>query len=145
MSSILNPKEIPKLIPLAHAFIEESGEDIPFDAEHFKHTWDQIYLTKTGSIIKYEKDGEIVGALGFLVYKDILSGQLKATETFWFVKKEHRGAGVLLLDEFERISKIMGVKKVMMAHLKNLMPEKVKSIYLKKGYREVETQYERSI
>lgn len=145
MSNILNPHEIEKLIPLAKDFIAESGQDIPFDPDHFTDTWKQIYATGTGSIIKYEKDGVIVGALGFLIYKDILSGELKSTETFWFVKKEFRGVGLLLLDEFEKVSKKMGVKRIMMAHLKNLMPEKIKSIYLKKGFKEVETQYERCI
>lgn len=30
-----------------------------------------------------------------------------------------------------------------MVHLKNLMPEKLKSIYQSRGYREIETQYEK--
>ena len=145
MSEILEPQDIPKLVPLAHEFIAESGGDIPFKPEHFIKTWGDIYAADSGSIIKIEKDGEIIGALGFLVYPDILSGELKSTEAFWFVKKEYRGVGIELLNEFERISKSIGVKRIMMIHLKNLMPEKVKAIYLKKGYREVETQYERVI
>lgn len=145
MSNILKPHEIENLIPLAKAFIAESGEDIPFDPDHFKETWEQILASDAGAIIKYEKDGKIIGALGFLVYKDILSGELKSTETFWFVSKEFRGVGLLLFDEFERISKERGVKRIMMAHLSKLTPERLKTLYLKKGYREVETYYERSI
>lgn len=64
MSNLLDPKDIPKLIPLAHAFIEESGEDIPFDPEHFVKTWGHIYATQTGSIIGYKKNDKIIGALG---------------------------------------------------------------------------------
>ena len=143
MCEILEPHEIPKLVPLAHEFIAESGEDFPFNDEHFVKTWGQIYDAKAGSIIKIEKDGKIIGALGFLIFPDILSGELKASEAFWFVKKEHRGVGIELLDEFERISKRIGVKRMNMVHLKKLMPEKVKSIYLKKGYRELETNYEK--
>ena len=145
MSRMLEPHEIEQLIPLAKAFIAESGEDIPFNAEHFKTTWNQLLEAKTGFIIKQERDGEIVGALGFLIYQDILSGESKATETFWFVRKEFRGLGLNLLEEFEYTAKNMGVKRIMMAHLKNLMPEKIKNIYLKRGYVEIETQYERAI
>jgi len=145
MSNILDSSEISKLIPLAMEFIAESGEDIPFNAEHFKATWETLLASKAGHIIKCEKNGEIVGALGFLVYHDILSGELKASETFWFMKPSYRGSGVKLLEEFEYTAKNMGVKRIMMAHLKNLMPEKIKSVYLSRGYKEIETQYERVI
>lgn len=143
MSEILQIHEIKKLLPLAHEFIVESGEDIPFDDDHFVTTWGHIYGTQTGSIIVLRKGDEIVGALGFLVYKDILSGELKATEAFWFVRKGFRGVGVTLLEQYEEICEKMKVKRVMMVHLKNLMPEKLKSIYQSRGYREIETQYEK--
>lgn len=145
MISVLQVPELNKLIPLAKAFIAESTEDIPFNEEHFIKTWEQVYLSKNGSILKYEKDGEIIGALGYLVYPDFLSGELKATETFWFIKPEFRGCGFKLLDEFEKVSKELGVKRIMMAHLKHLMPDKLKSVYLKRGYREIETQYEKVV
>lgn len=145
MSNLLKSEEIQKLVPLAVEFIAESKEDIPFNPEHFIKTWEQILSSGAGSIIKYEKNGKIVGALGFLIYPDILSGELKATETFWFIRKSQRGHGLKLLEEFEYTAKNMGVKRIMMAHLKCLMPEKIKSIYLNRGYREIETQYERCI
>ena len=142
-AEILKIQEIKELISLAHEFIGESGEDIPFNDSHFVTTWEHIYATQTGSILVLRKGTEIVGALGFLVYKDILSGELKATEAFWFVRKGFRGVGLTLLEQFEEIAKKMKVKRIMMVHLKKLMPEKLKSIYESRGYREIETQYER--
>lgn len=143
MIGILQSHEIDKLIPLARAFIAESTEDIPFNENHFKATWTQLLASKVGTVLKYEKDNEIVGVLGFMIYPDMLSGLTVATEAFWFVRKENRGAGLRLLEEFEYTAKNMGAKQIRMAHLKNLMPEKLRSIYLKRGYIEIETTYEK--
>jgi len=138
---LLNIDELERIIPFAAEFISESGEDIPFNENHFKKTWKELYEVDTGRIIIAEKEGVVVGVLGFIVYNDLLCGELRSSETFWFVRKADRGIGLKLLDAFEDLSKEMGVKNILMMHLKRLMPEKLKSIYLKRGYREIETQY----
>lgn len=139
--SILQPEELNELIPLAKEFIEESKENIPFNSEFFVKKWIQLYSNSSGIILKCTKNDKIIGALGFLLYEDILSGILMSQEAFWFVTKNQRGCGLKLLDDYEDICKRLGVKRIMMIHLKNLMPEKLKSIYESRGYKEVETQY----
>ena len=107
--------------------------------EEFIKNWTALYLSNMGSIITIKHDNKIVGMLGFMVFPDLLSSELIAAETFWFVKKEYRGIGLKLLDKYEEIVQDLGVKRISMAYLKNLNPEKLKSIYKLRGYREMET------
>lgn len=138
---ILPIEEIGDLIPLAIEFISESTENIPFDKEVFKSNWVNLYGADAGKILCAYKDGKKIGALGFLLYNDLLSGEYSALEAFWFITKENRGEGMQLLEQFEDEAQKLGVKRVLMAHLSRLMPEKIKSIYLKRGYRHIETTY----
>ena len=138
---ILPIEQIEELYSIADEFISESKEYIPFNKEAFKNNWVNLYAAQAGQILYAHRDGVKIGVLGYLVYNDLLSGEPSAMETFWFVKKEYRGEGIKLLDEFENKSRSMGLSRVVMVHLSKLMPEKVKSIYLKRGYREIETSY----
>ena len=138
---ILEIIDIEQLYPLGYEFAQESKGSFSFKEDVFKRNWKQFYNDGKGIILKAHKDGEIVGMFGFIFYEDILNGDLCATETFWYMKKEHRGGGLRLLERFEEISKELGVKKVCMIHLSRLMPEKLKSIYTKRGYTEIETHF----
>lgn len=138
---ILEVQDIEQLYPLGYEFVEESNSSFSFKEDVFKRNWINFYNNGTGIILKAHKKGEIVGMFGFIFYEDILDGELSATETFWYMRKEHRGGGLRLLNRFEEISEELGVKRLTMVHLNELMPEKLKSIYTKKGYREIETHY----
>ena len=132
--------EIELLIPIGQEFINEADDKFfilkPIE---FVKNWKKLYEANMGAIISIKVENKVVGALGFMVYPDLLSSELIAAETFWFVKKEFRGIGLKLLDKYEEIVKNLGVKRISMAHLKKLNPEKLKSIYKGRGYREMET------
>lgn len=94
-----------------------------------------------GGILMLENEGNPRGMLGFLQYPDINDGETVITETFWYVLPQHRGDGLKLLRKFEDVAKERGAKRVIMGHLKALMPEALSHLYTRLGYKELETTY----
>ena len=138
--------EIDKLTEGAREFFSESeafhGEFCP---EIFKVTWEFIYESNQGVIIVLDDNGEIAGAIGGMAVPDCITGILSATEMFWYTRKQHRGQGLRLLSAYEAWAKERGCKKVRMVHLYDLMPDKLRKLYEKRGYREIETTYEMGV
>jgi GNAT superfamily N-acetyltransferase len=83
--------------------------------------------------------------LGALIFPDVNSSDLVATEMFWYSDKNARGCGLALFSAFERWAKENGAKHAIMVHLSNSMPEKLRRFYGKKGYCEVDTHYMKEI
>ncbi len=136
-----NIKDLQKLADVAHEFYEEGEIPLKFDSNIFINNWTNLINAKIGVIFILINGGNIVGALGGVKYSDINSSEIIATEMFWFVRKEHRGKGIKLLNEFEKWTKSMGIKKLIMVHLSNLMSDKLKRFYKRIGYKEIEIHY----
>lgn len=103
--------------------------------------WKDLIKSKKGKIFALEDEKKIIGALGFLTSLSLEDGALTCTEAFWYVDKEHRGAGLKLLNKFESYAKSIGCKRIVMAHLENSMPDKLKKLYIRKKYKHVESMY----
>ncbi len=138
--------EIDKLTDGAKEFFKESstfkGEFCP---EIFMSTWEFLYKTDQGIIFVLDNEGEIAGGIGGMAIPDCITGILSATEAFWYTRKEHRGQGLRLLTAYEAWAKERGCKKVRMVHLSDLMPDRLRRFYEKRGYREIETTYEMGV
>lgn len=137
----LTTDDFPRLLGLAQQFYDEGkvpGRMVP---EKFLGTWHNLYAAGCGVILGLFSGEEIVGALGALTYPDFYDGDTVASEMFWFVNKESRGRGLLLLNEFEVWAKDRGAKRVSMIHLTNLAPDTLRKLYLKRGYREIESHF----
>jgi GNAT superfamily N-acetyltransferase len=67
------------------------------------------------------------------------------TEIAWWVDPEHRHGrnGIALLKHIEGLAKLAGIKYWNMAYMESSMPEQVKAIYEKMGYRKTEVIYSR--
>ena len=118
-----------------------------FDFSILKKNWEYFYGQGIGAIFALvdEKTDEIYGALGCVKVPDLITNILIATEMFWFVMDGRRGEGMKLLYEFESWAKANGCKSMRMMYLSNVMSEDVKAVYKRRGYREVETAYEKEI
>ena len=70
-----------------------------------------------------------------------------ATEIAWWVNPDHRSGrnGISLLKHIERLAKEAGVKYFNMAYMESSMPEQIRSIYEKIGYRQTEIIYTKVI
>lgn len=104
-------------------------------------TWKGLIKSKKGKIFALEKERKIIGALGFLIAPALEDGALCATEAFWYVDKQHRGAGLKLLNKYESYAKSIGCKRIAMVHLENSMPDKLKKLYTRKKYKHIESFY----
>jgi GNAT superfamily N-acetyltransferase len=130
--------DIAKIAQLVTRFGAEAGFKENLNIVSFTEFWDTM-MTSGNGVVFLLNEGE--GCIGGLKYIDPLGGELTATETFWFVKPECRGGGIKLYKEFEKWATENGCRKVIMVHLSNMMPEKLKSFYTTLGYKETETHY----
>jgi GNAT superfamily N-acetyltransferase len=68
-----------------------------------------------------------------------------AVETFWFVHPDHRGQGLSLLVEFEKWGKREGCQTLAMIHMVDSFPDKLETLYRRRGYKLIEKHYLKEI
>jgi len=133
--------DIPRLVEMGLRFRRES-EYVDVLAENAdKMTQLATQLANSGCLVVSERDGQIVGMLGYVLYPHFLSGELVSGEVFWWVEPEHRGEGLKLLRAAEDRSKSFGATSMQM-----IAPnERVAALYKRLGYKAVETTYQRPL
>lgn len=107
--------------------------------------WINLINSKAGKILLLEKQGKIVGFIGFYIAECSLDGTKAAEEAFWYVDEAHRGQGIKLFRKAEDVMKSLGCEAIVMVHMSHSMPEKLKKVYEKFGYGEMETRYVKRI
>lgn len=142
----LTVEEIPSLADMGAQFYAEGNLPGRFVPEVFVATWNTLYSLGVAEILGlFRDDGELLGVLGGIVSPDPNDGDLVAMEMFWFVRKEARGRGLLLIDAYEKWARARGAKRAMMGLLKALAPEVLQKTYLRRGYSERETQFQKDL
>jgi hypothetical protein len=127
--------ELQDILHLCDMF-SDSSVFVSYDKEIFLSNWSALIDNGIGCILTNDKNNAM---LGCIKYPDINTGELCATELFWF--SSNPGAGIKLLRKFEEWAKDNNCISIIMVHLADLMPEKVKNIYEKYGYSKMETHY----
>ena len=130
-----------KLAPAAEEFYAASKFLQRFDLPRFCDLWRGLLESGTGTIILAEEDGAVDGAIGGVVYPEPYSGELVASEFFWFVRESSRGEGLRLYRAFEKWARDKGAVQIRMVHLHDSMPGKLSRVYERLGYTAVETHY----
>ena len=133
--------DLDNLVDLAEEFYSSSQFLNGFDKEISKRSWTNFIAGGTGAIFAIKEDDAFHGMLGVVKFPDINTGELIACEMFWFVSKEHRGKGLLLVNAFEEWAKQEGCKKVAIAHLEDSMPDSLEKLYVRMGYTLSEKTY----
>lgn len=117
-----------------------------FDQTLFQAVWTHFLETGAGVIFLLETpEGEVAGALGGVVFPDLYSGELVATEFFWFVREGKRGSGLLLYRAFEEWAREKGCAEVRMVHLLDSMPEKLNRVYRHLEFTPTEVHYAKEL
>lgn len=116
-----------------------------FDPERFRAIWTQLLASDMSVIFIAIEEGEIAGTIGGIIYQEIYGDRLIAEEFFWFVRPASRGAGVALYRHFEKWARERGAAAIHMAHLFDVMPEKVARFYLRTGFQPVEMRYQKDL
>jgi GNAT superfamily N-acetyltransferase len=139
-------EDLPELTVLARSFAAATRWYGELNALHFCIVWEQLLESGAGSAWVLVRDGTIVGAIGGIAFPDMFSGDLVATEAFWFVRPdEGRGGGVRLYRALEHWACERGCVRLRMAHLTNSMPERVAQMYRLMKFEAVETMYQKEL
>jgi GNAT superfamily N-acetyltransferase len=133
--------DIPRVVEMGRRFRSMTGYAKVLAENPEKMTELAGQLVTQGGLLVSERDGQIVGMLGFIVFPHFISGEITCNEAFWWVEPEHRGEGVKLLREAERLAKQAGAKYMAM-----IAPNsRVGNLYERMGYQYVESAYQRSL
>lgn len=139
-------EDLPRLEPIAREFYAASRFLKRFDISLFCRAWETLLANGTGGIyLLVDGAGEIAGTIGGVVYPDLYSGALVATEFFWFVREGCRGKGIELYKSFEQWARARGCAEIRMVHLLDSMSEKLERVYRRLGFEPAETHYVKEI
>ena len=144
MIRAISTTELEQLFPLCDGF-SASSSFVSYKKQIFLRTWYHLIETGLGLILVSVKNARFTGMIGGMRAPDPNTGELVATEFFWFVDPNHRGEGIQLLDEFEAWAKDEGCKKIIMVYLLDSTPDKVRRVYERRGYKPVEVHYIKEI
>src|SRR5687768_4632282 len=113
----LQHNEVSRLNDLAFLFFKECSLPGNFNPATFNKALQTFIERGMGIFFVSEKDGKIEGAIGGTISQDFLTGDLVASEIFWFVHPDCRGEGLKLFLKFEEDAKNRGAKRILMLHL----------------------------
>ena len=120
---------------------EQASAQVKVDVEYTFKKYYSMMEKGMAHILIAEEEGEILGAIGFIVGPDLHEEKKVAVETFWFVAPEHRGIGAHLFYAFEKRATELGCKRKAMVHMVDSYPESLKAFYEKNGYHLAECHY----
>jgi GNAT superfamily N-acetyltransferase len=143
----ITAEELPNLLEMAHLFFNEGALPGRFSDAAFLKAWTGLITQRIGYVLVAEQGGQFTGALGAIAYPSLNTGEVEAMEAFWFVHPNFRGGltALRLLNAFEGTARARGVARVTMVHLKNLMPDRLRHLYKRRGYVEIETHYTKGL
>lgn len=128
--------------PVAEEFYASSRFLTGFNLQRFAAFWAPMLESGLGSIIvAIDESGRVAGAIGGVIYPEPYTGELVATEFFWFVSATQRGQGMTLYREFEAWARRGGASQIRMVHLLDSMPERLSAVYKRLGFEPAETHY----
>lgn len=137
----LTVNEVSEASKMGPMFFSEAGLPGSFVPEIFTRKWTIIIENGMGFILGLFRNGVLSGVFGAVISEDLNDGKVVANECFWFVIPEARGRGFELLIAYEETARARGAARCSMIHLRSLQPEKLAELYIKRGYREIETSY----
>lgn len=133
-------EDIDAVATMAHPFESES-KHLKIIPSYLRDSYWDMLVNGTAIMFMLEDEGKLIGALAGIKFPDLHCGELIAVETFWYVVKDQRGKGIMLLDAFERWAKMQHCVKCAMIHLVDSMPKKLEVLYKRRGYELIELHY----
>lgn len=134
--------DVERLVPIGQAFFAEFALPGRFNPTHFCQMWERVFTSGLAVVVIAERDDEVVGAIGVLLYPDLNTGDLWAQETFWYVAQEQRRSrvGIELFIAMECLVRERGAVGMRMIHL-TTSDARLQKWYAKRGYRPLEVCY----
>lgn len=144
MIRIIKADEMRKVTVFMKNF-EKASSFVKVDVDHATKTYEDMIKEGSMTVMVMEEDGNIIGSMAFLIAPDLHDGKLTAVETYWFMHPDHRGFGLRLFNEFERLAMQKGCQKLAMIHMTDSYPGILEKVYKRYGYKLVEKHYVKEI
>jgi len=142
-------EEVKIVVPLVAGYIEESLLDEPIDvASNTKGFLERsATLMDLGfmCVLVAEEDGAAVGCAGFALAPNLWTGEVEATELFWYARPGVRGVGTALIRRAEEDLPKFGATKIRMSCLETWKPEALAKFYTRRGYRATERSFQKRL
>lgn len=142
MIRLLTPSDIADFAPIGKKFFDETGGDFTarFDVDYFSMFWEKMIESGHAIVVGAWVNGVPSGGIGGIIGPDPCNGDTVVSEAFWFVDPAQRGCGIKLFKTYLKLASKVS-KRQMMGHLLSSMPEKLEKLYMREGFRPVETNY----
>ena len=112
---------------------------------NWESKWKKSIDAGAGAILALKKSGKIIGGIGMMFFPALEDDVVTCGEAFWYVDEKERGGGLKLLLKAQKYAKEMGARRMTMIHLSNSMPNRLKGLYERLGFKEIETHYMKEI
>lgn len=112
-----------------------------FNFTRFCEVWKSFIESGHGVIFSIRGEFGANGMIGGIAHPEMYSGDLIASEFFWYVCDGHRGGGMSLYRAFEKWARAKGCVEMRMAALSDSMPGKMELVYRRLGFELAERQY----
>jgi GNAT superfamily N-acetyltransferase len=133
--------DIPRMVEMGEHFRKESSYNDYLAKNPEKMATLAQTLIDADGVLLAERDGNVVGMIGYILHDHFISGEKFAGEVFWWVEPQYRGEGIKLMREAEKRARLAGAK-----HMQMIAPnEKVALVYERLDYEFVEATYQRSL
>ena len=134
-------EDVIRKIVNACAEFQKHSHYVEVDVNHSVKMYKSLIDSGACALFGVLEKNEFVGGLGCIKSPDFHCGKMTATELFWFVKPEHRGRGIELLDAFERWAEINKCSRLIMVYMEDSMPKVLARFYRMKGYTPLERHF----
>lgn len=143
----LSEQELPLLVPeLGPAMFGSSAWLRDFSPDRALASWREFMRLGIGVVFVLEdQGGKLCGMLGAIALPDPHTHDTKATELFWVTLPGHRGHGLKLLAAYEHWAARQGCRFITLCHMADSMPDRLKTVYERRGYRVSEVAYTKEV
>lgn len=140
MSSLLEPENVNRILPLAQVCFDEFKYPGTFAPTYFELFWTRALVDGRGKILCAWRNGKLVGIMGFMIGPDQFSAERICSVNWWFVLPEHRkkGSGGELLRHMWHIAKEEKCKRILLG-----FPRGSDDFFQAIGFEPIETGYQK--
>lgn len=140
------PDDIPRLVEMGERFLTETvyRGRVTVNPVAMARTVGLLLASEVGAVFVSEQHGTVVGMIGLLLFEHPITGELTASELFWWMDDRHRGGpdAIRLLRRGERWARELGAAKM---HMIAPVGSGVGRLYQRCGYEELETAWQRDL
>ncbi len=136
-------EDIPRMVRMGQRFRAESiyASRLHDSPEHMAALGARLIGSADGICYVIDRDGQLTGMIGMLVFAHHFSGERTAGELFFWVEPEHRGQGLRLLKAAEAWARDQRATTIQM-----IAPtQDVEVLYQRVGYHKLEVAYEKEL